>query len=47
MKIDELPKSILLTDSHFKICLNTIIETIKIKIWNSDTLISHYTKHGI
>ena len=47
MEIDELPKSILLTDNHFKKCINTIIETAKIKIWNSVTLIPHYTKHGI
>ena len=47
MEIDELPKSILLTDNHFKKCINTIIDTVKIKIWNSVTLIPHYTKHGI
>ena len=47
MKIDELPKSIILKDEHFKKCLDIIIETIKIKIWNSDKLLSHYTKHGI
>ena len=47
MKIDELPESIILKDEHFKICLNTIIETVKTKIWESDTLLKHYTKHGI
>jgi tetratricopeptide (TPR) repeat protein len=47
MKIDELPESILLKDEHFKNCISTIIETVKIKIWNSVNLISHYTKHGI
>ena len=47
MKIDELPESIILKDDHFKTCLSSIIETVKIKIWNSTTLISHYTKHGI
>jgi len=47
MKIDELPESIILKDDHFKTCLSTIIETVKSKIWNSDTLLKHYTKHGI
>ena len=47
MKIDELPESIILKDDHFKTCLSTIIETLKIKIWNSVNLIKHYTKHGI
>ena len=47
MEIDELPKSTVLTNDRFKRCINTIIETVKIKIWNSVTLISHYTKHGI
>ena len=47
MKIDELPESIILKDDNYKTCLSTIIETVKIKIWNSVTLISHYTKHGI
>jgi len=47
MKIDELPESILLKDEHFKTCLSTIIETVKINIWNSDNLLKHYTKHGI
>ena len=47
MKIDELPESIILKDYHFKTCLSTIIETVKINIWNSVTLIPHYTKHGI
>jgi len=47
MKIDELPESIILKDNHFKACLSTIIETVKIKIWNSVDLISHYAKHRI
>ena len=47
MKIVELPESILLKDEHFKNCISTIIETVKINIWNSVNLISHYTKHGI
>ncbi len=47
MEIDELPKSTVLTNERFKKCVNTIIETVKIKIWNSVTLIAHYTKHGI
>jgi len=47
MKTDELLKSIILIDEHFKKCLDTIIETVKVKIWNSDNLLSHYTKHGI
>jgi tetratricopeptide (TPR) repeat protein len=47
MEIDELPKSTELTNDRFKKCINTIIETVKIKIWNSITLIPHYTKHGI
>jgi len=47
MEIVELPESIILKDEHFKTCLSTIIETVKIKIWNSVTLIPHYTKHGI
>ena len=47
MEIDELPKSIALINDRFKKCINIIIETVKIKIWNSVTLIPHYTKHGI
>ncbi len=47
MEIDKLPKSTVLTNNLFKNCINTIIETVKIKIWNSVTLIPHYTKHGI
>jgi len=47
MEIDELPKSTVLTNDLFKKCINVIIETVKIKIWNSVDLISHYTKHGI
>ena len=47
MKIDELPKSTALTNDRFKRCINIIIESAKSKIWNSATLISHYTKHGI
>jgi len=47
MEIDGLPKSTVLTNDRFKRCINTIIETVKIKIWNSVTLIPHYTKHGI
>ncbi len=47
MEIDELPESIILKDEHFKIYLNTVIETVKIKIWNNENLIKHYTKHGI
>ncbi|GAI81396.1 unnamed protein product, partial [marine sediment metagenome] len=47
MEIDELPKSMISTDDRFKRCINTIAETVKIKIWNSHTLIPHYTKHGI
>jgi len=47
MKIDELPEGIILKDDHFKTCLSTIIETVKIKIWSSANLIKHYTKHGI
>lgn len=47
MEIDELPESIVLTDDLFKRCINTIIESVKIKIWNNVTLIPHYTKHGI
>ena len=46
MKIDELPESIILKDEHFKICLNTIIETVRNEIWK-ENLIKHYTKHGI
>jgi len=47
MEIDELPKSTALINDRFKKCINIIIETVKIKIWNSVTLIPHYTKHGI
>jgi len=47
MEIDELPKGTALTNDRFKRCVNIIIETVKIKIWNSVTLIPHYTKHGI
>jgi len=32
MEIDELPKSTVLTNERFKKCVNTIIETVKIKI---------------
>jgi len=46
MKIDELPKSILLKDEHFKKCLDIIIETVRNEIWK-ENLIKHYTKHGI
>jgi len=46
MKIDELPESIILRDEHFKICLNTIIETVRNEIWK-ENLIKHYTTHGI
>ena len=47
MEIDELPKSTALINDRFKKCINIIIKTVKIKIWNSVTLIPHYTKHGI
>ena len=47
MEIDELSKSVALTNDCFKKCITTIIETVKIKIWNSYTLIPHYTKHGM
>jgi tetratricopeptide (TPR) repeat protein len=47
MEIDEFPKSCALTNDRFKRCINIIIETVKIKIWNGVTLIPHYTKHGI
>jgi len=46
MKINELPESIMLKDEHFKICLNTVIETVRNEIWK-ENLIKHYTKHGI
>ena len=46
MEIDELPKSIILKDEHFKIYLNTVIETVRNEIWK-ENLIKHYTKHGI
>jgi len=46
MKINELPESIILKDEHFKICLNTVIETVRNEIWK-ENLIKHYTKHGI
>jgi tetratricopeptide (TPR) repeat protein len=46
MKISELPESIILKDEHFKICLNTVIETVRNEIWK-ENLIKHYTKHGI
>ena len=32
MEIDELPKSIILKDEHFKIYLNTVIETVRNEI---------------
>lgn len=47
MEINELFKSIILKkDSRFKIILDNIISSIKDNIWN-DTLLQHYTKHGI
>ena len=46
MKINELPESIILKDEHFKICLNTVIETVRNEIWK-ENLFKHYTKHGI
>jgi tetratricopeptide (TPR) repeat protein len=46
MKTDELPESIILKDKLLKICLNTIIETVRNEIWK-ENLIKHYTKHGI
>ena len=46
MKISELPESIILKDEHFKIYLNTVIETVRNEIWK-ENLIKHYTKHGI
>ena len=47
METDDLSKSIAITNTRFKRCINTIIETIKINIWNSVNVISYYTKHGI
>ncbi len=46
MEIDELPEGIILKDEHFKIYLNTVIETVSNEIWK-ENLITHYTKHGI
>jgi len=47
MEINGLSKSITLKkDSDFKIILDNIIGSIKDNIWN-DTLLQHYTKHGI